>query len=525
MSLATGAATSPARALAAEKISRHYGQTRALCEVSVTLRRGEVHGIAGHNGAGKSTLLRVLSGAEQPDAGHLLLDGEPLMLGSPAAALAAGVVCVYQELSLAQNLTVAQNIFLGGELNRGGTTLDRRMNLEATRMLEQFELPLRAADTVSRLPVASRQMVEILRALHRKANYILLDEPTTALQPAQIDVLLAQLRRLVAEQDVAVAMIDHKLDELYAVADRITVLADGELVFSQLTTDAPRRQVIRAIVGTGDRRALEAIAAPDRAMKVQNDAPLGGNNVLELRALTSHRLTRVDLVVPAGRVLAIYGLIGSGRTRLLRTLMGLEPVTGGRLTVGGRVRRFRSPAQAMRAGIAYVSEERKADGFIPGSDAVDNAVLPVLWRYSPLGVVRRSQARRVAESELAALGIRGNIQGPIERLSGGNQQKAMLAKALLQKPKLLLLDEPTKGIDIGTKTQIHEIIRRLAHDDGVAVVVVSSEEEEILSVADDVAIMRSGALVEPTRLAGGLSVLEMRRLALGAREHPMSSAV
>jgi len=525
VSLATGAATSPARALAAEKISRHYGQTRALCEVSVTLRRGEVHGIAGHNGAGKSTLLRVLSGAEQPDAGHLLLDGEPLMLGSPAAALAAGVVCVYQELSLAQNLTVAQNIFLGGELNRGGTTLDRRMNLEATRMLEQFELPLRAADTVSRLPVASRQMVEILRALHRKANYILLDEPTTALQPAQIDVLLAQLRRLVAEQDVAVAMIDHKLDELYAVADRITVLADGELVFSQLTTDAPRRQVIRAIVGTGDRRALEAIAAPDRAMKVQNDAPLGGNNVLELRALTSHRLTRVDLVVPAGRVLAIYGLIGSGRTRLLRTLMGLEPVTGGRLTVGGRVRRFRSPAQAMRAGIAYVSEERKADGFIPGSDAVDNAVLPVLWRYSPLGVVRRSQARRVAESELAALGIRGNIQGPIERLSGGNQQKAMLAKALLQKPKLLLLDEPTKGIDIGTKTQIHEIIRRLAHDDGVAVVVVSSEEEEILSVADDVAIMRSGALVEPTRLAGGLSVLEMRRLALGAREHPMSSAV
>lgn len=525
MSLATGAAKSQARALAADQISRHYGQTRALSEVSVTLRRGEVHGIAGHNGAGKSTLLRVLSGAEQPDAGRLLLDGEPLTLGSPSAALAAGVVCVYQELSLAQNCTVAQNIFLGGELNRGGTTLDRRMNAEADRLLEQFQLQLRPTDTVSRLPVASRQMVEILRALHRKANYILLDEPTTALQPAQIDVLFAQLRRLVAEQDVAVAMIDHKLDELYAVADRITVLADGELVFSQPTADAPRQQVIRAIVGTGDRRALEVIAAPDRATRVQDNAPLGGETILELQALTSHRLIQVDVVVPAGRVLGIYGLIGSGRTRLLRTVMGLEPVTGGRLTVRGRVRRFRSPAQAMRAGIAYVSEERKADGFIPGSDAVDNAVLPVLRRFSPLGVVRRRQARRAAESELAALDIRGNVQGPIERLSGGNQQKAMLAKALLQKPVLLLLDEPTKGIDIGTKAQIHEIIRRLAHDDGVAVVVVSSEEEEILSVGDDVAIMRSGALVEPTRPAGGLSVLELRRWALGAHEQPLPSAV
>lgn len=521
MSLATGATSG--RALAADRISRHYGQTRALFQVSVTLRRGEVHGIAGHNGAGKSTLLRVLSGAEQPDDGRLLLDGEPLTLGSPAAALAAGVVCVYQELSLAQNLTIAQNIFLGGELNKGGTTLDRKMNAEAARLLEQFELPLRPTETVSRLPVASRQMVEILRALHRKANYILLDEPTTALQPAQIDVLFAQVRRLVSEEDVSVAIIDHKLDELYAVADRITVLADGELVFSQPTVDAQRQQVITAIVGTGDRRAMEALDAPGRAPKLQDDRRLTGATILELQALTSHRLTQVDLAVPAGSVLGIYGLIGSGRTRLLRTIMGLESVTGGRMTFGGSIHRFRSPAQAMRAGIAYVSEERKADGFIPGSDAVDNAVLPVLRRYSPLGIVHRRRARQAAESELAAIGIRGNVRGPIERLSGGNQQKALLAKALLQKPSLLLLDEPTKGIDIGTKAQIHDIIRRLAHDEGVAIIVVSSEEEEILAVADDVAIMRSGALVEPPRPAEELSVLLLRQWALGTIGQSMPS--
>ncbi len=508
-------ATEQMRALSAESIGRHYGQTRALHDVSVTLRRGEVHGIAGHNGAGKSTLLRILSGAEQPDSGRLLLDGEPVTLGSPAAALAAGVVCVYQELSLAQNLTVAQNIFLGGELHRAGTALDRRMNAEAARLLEQFELPLRPTDTVSRLPVASRQMVEILRALHRKASYILLDEPTTALQPAQIDVLFTQLRRLVAEQQVAVAIIDHKLDELYAVADRITVLADGELVFSQTAADARREDVIHAIVGTGDRRALQAIAEPERAVTVRDSAAVGGATVLELRGLTSHRLAQVDLAVPAGRVLGIYGLIGSGRTRLLRTIMGLEAVTGGRMTVEGRPRRFRSPAQAMRSGIAYVSEERKADGFVPGRDALDNAVLPVLRRFSQWGVVHRRQGQRAAAEQLAAVGIRGDVRGPIERLSGGNQQKAMLAKALLQQPRLLLLDEPTKGIDIGTKAQIHDIIRRLAHESGVAVVVVSSEEEEILSVADDVAIMRAGSLVEPARPAGELSVLELRTWALG----------
>lgn len=501
--------------LAAEHISRRYGQTQALNRVDLVVRRGEVHGIAGHNGAGKSTLLRILSGAEQPDSGRLLLDGHEAHLTSPAAALRAGVACVYQELSLAGNLTVAQNIFLGGELHRAGRAKDKQMYTETARLLEQFDVRVRPTDQVSRLPVAQRQMIEILRALHRKASYVLLDEPTTALEPAQIDILLSSLRRIVREENVAVAIIDHKIEELYAVASHITVLADGEVMLSDRVENAPRERLVDAIIGTGDRRARIAAAAPTHTVKpsVSIDSSVGP--ALTLAGLATHRLRHVDLEIRPGRVLGLYGLVGSGRTRTLRTIVGLESLTAGTMTLFDRPYAPRSPAQAMKAGIAYVSEERKADGFIPGTDAFDNAALPVLSRYSRFGVIRREAARRAAREVLETLDIRGDVSSPIERLSGGNQQKALLGKALLQHPRLLLLDEPTKGIDIQTKAEIHDIIARLAHEQGVAVVIVSSEEEEILAVADEVAVMEAGRLDEPARPVGEFSVLGLRRRALG----------
>jgi ABC-type sugar transport system ATPase subunit len=501
--------------LAAEQISRRYGQTQALSRVDLVVRRGEVHGIAGHNGAGKSTLLRILSGAEHPDSGRLLLDGRETTLSSPAAALHAGVACVYQELSLAGNLTVAQNLFLGGELHTAGRVNDKRMNADTTRLLEQFDVRVRPTDQVGRLPVAQRQMIEILRALHRKARYVLLDEPTTALQPAQIDILLSSLRRIAGEEDVAVAIIDHKLEELYAVASHITVLADGEVVLSDRIENAPRARLVDAIIGTGDRRVREAAVAPTRAIKRSMSISSSGAQALQIAGLATRRLRHVDLEIRPGTVLGLYGLVGSGRTRTLRTIMGLEAPTRGTMTLFGRLYTPRSPAEGMKAGIAYVSEERKADGFIPGTDAFDNAALPVLARYSRFGVIRRGAAHRAAREVLETLDIRGDVSSPIERLSGGNQQKALLGKALLQHPRLLLLDEPTKGIDIGTKAEIHDIIARLAHEQGVAVVVVSSEEEEILAVADEVAVMQAGRLEEPARPVGEFSVLGLRRHALG----------
>jgi len=503
--------------LAAEQLSRRYGQTLALNGVDLVLRRGEVHGIAGHNGAGKSTLLRILAGAEHPDSGRILLDGDALSLTTPGAALAAGIVCVYQELSLAPNLTVAQNIFLGAERHTAGRVRDKAMNAETEKLLDQFDLRVAPTDILGRLPVAQRQIVEILRALHRRAGFVLLDEPTTALQPQQIDILLTSLRRIVEQQDVAVAMIDHKLEELDVVADQITVLADGQVVFSESVANAPRERLVEAIVGTGDRRARQAASTPGRpataaASKVESDDEQA---VLRLAGVQTHRLSNVNLDIRPGRVLGIYGLVGSGRTRLLRTIMGLEPLTGGTMALHGRIFRPGSPAGAMRAGIAYLSEERKADGFIPGTDAFDNAALPVLRRYSRFGIIRKNAARRAARTALAELDVRGNTTGPIERLSGGNQQKAVLGKTLLQRPQLLLLDEPTKGIDIGTKTDIHSIIRRLAHEQGVAIVVVSSEEEEILAVSDEVVVMSNGHINDTPTPTAEHSVLGLRRSALG----------
>ena len=500
--------------LAAEGISRQYGHTLALAGVDLSLRSGEVHGIAGHNGAGKSTLLRILSGAEQPDTGRITLNGNPLRLAGPASALAAGIACVYQELSLAPNMTVAQNIFLGSETNVAGRVRDRQMNSETAQLLEEFGVPVRPTDEVSRLPVAQRQMVEILRALHRRATFVLLDEPTTALQPDQIDLLIKALRRIVAERDVAVAMIDHKIDELYAVADRITVLTDGKVVLSDTVDNAPRERLIDAIVGTGSRQARDALLSPAHA-ELNGAAPSAGETVLRLSGVETDRLHGVDLDVRRGQVHGIYGLVGSGRTRLLRTIIGVEPIRAGQLTLLGEPYRPSGPREAIKRGIAYVSEERKADGFIPGSDAYDNAALPVLSRYSRFGVIRRSAARQAAREVLQNLDIRGDVSGPIERLSGGNQQKALLGKALMQKPKVLLLDEPTKGIDIAAKAEIHGIIRDLAHRDGVAVIVVSSEEEEILAVSDQVAVMRGGRIDGPPTPVAQHSVLDLRRNALG----------
>lgn len=510
-----------AQELTAHTVSKRYGQTLALDQITVTLRRGEIHGIAGHNGAGKSTLLRILAGAENPDTGGLRIGDRTVALSSPAAALSEGIVAVYQELSLAPNLTVAENLFLGNELNRLGRIERRSMNQTTGRLLGEFGLQIAATDRVGTLPVAQRQMVEILRGLHRNASFLLLDEPTTALQPEQIELLLATLRRVAVEQNIAIAIIDHKLDELYAVADRITALTDGRVALSAEVSRVPRQQLVNAIIGT-DEDDSNAATVAHRAFAAATDDSTDrpqmspGGAALRVEHLRTSRLTDVSLTVAPGRVLGIYGLVGSGRTRTLRTIMGLDKAISGSVSLWGRPFQPSSPAQAMRAGIAYVSEERKADGFVLGRDAFENAALPVLHRFSRFGVINRSAARRAARNTLGALDIRGNVDGPIERLSGGNQQKALLGKALLQQPRLLLLDEPTKGIDIGTKSEIHGIVRELAHGQGVAVIVVSSEEEEILALADDVVVMRNGRCDGNARPVADFDVTTLRRIALGS---------
>ena len=507
--------------LVAQGIVKRYGAANVLHDVAFTLRAGEVHGLVGHNGAGKSTLLKILAGAVAPDGGTILLDGRPVSFASPAAAAATGIVCVFQELSLLENLTVTQNLFLTREIATAGVLDKRAMREAAARHLAEFGLGLTGAEKVADLPVAQRQMIEIIGALARNARVILLDEPTTALERGQIDRLVATLRRIARERDVAIAVVDHKLDEVFAVCDRITALMDGRVVLDAPISAVSHEAVVEAIIGKQEAERLKAHDAASGKSPTKSAGSGRAAPILRVHSIGAPRgLRDVSFDLAPGEVLGLYGLAGSGRSRLLRTLYGLEPIEQGRMHLRDRPYRPQSPRDAMRVGIAFLSEERKANGFVPDFDAVRNCTLPILRRHAWAGVIRQQDAAREAVAVLERLRVRGDIHAPLVRLSGGNQQKALLAKAVLQRPAVLLLDEPTKGIDVGTKAEIHAFIRNLAAQSGVAVLVVSTEEEELLTVCDEVIVMQHGRCSGRRHDAAMLDTVALRRLALETAPAP-----
>jgi ABC-type sugar transport system ATPase subunit len=491
-------------------LTKWYGATRALSDVNLEIRPGRVVALIGHNGAGKSTLLRALSGAEIPDEGAIKLDGRAAEFRSPAEATAAGIACVYQELSLINELTVAENIFLGAEM-RIGPMLDRRaMNREADQVCAEFSIPARATDLVAHLPVAQRQLLEVARAIHRDAKYLLLDEPTTALEQSQIDDLLGIIRRLSSEKNIGILLIDHKLDEVYAVANQIVGLANGEIVLAGDARTMAREDIIEAIVGAGEDTRRLAGHGPSRDDSSADRNRQVGGVVFEVRGLADNGLAGVDLKVFAGEVLGIYGLVGSGRSRFLRTVYGAEPAPKGAMFLRGKPFKPKRPDSSIGFGVAFLSEERKSDGFIPQMTSIENIVMPVLDRYLLAGLLKWNALRHAAAATLRGVSIRGDVHQPITSLSGGNQQKALFARAILQSPDLLLLDEPTKGVDIGAKAEIYEIIRRVASE-GRSVIVVSSEEEELLEIADRIVVFRNGACDGKAIPETDLSVTTLRR--------------
>lgn len=517
---------------AAAGITKQYGRTLALDDVSISFRRGEIHGLVGHNGAGKSTLLRIIAGAERPDAGELTLLGRAIAPAEPSEALAAGIACVYQELTFPDNLTVAESLFLGQEVTRRGV-LDRSgMRREALRLCRSVGLDIDPTARLASASVAERQLLEITAALNRRARLLLLDEPTTALEPAQIEALFSTIRRTARDHGVAVGIVDHRLDEIFAVADRVTALTDGRVSLSGRTSEVARESLVRAIVGTRARSPSESgeagvVGGVDTGPSHQAGVGVGASgehrpSTLTVRELRSARLDGVDLVVSAGEIVGVYGLTGSGRSRLLRTLFGDESAIAGQIELDGRPFRPRSPGDAIRAGLAYVPEERKANGFVPRMSALRNVTLPVIGRYRRFGFLQRARMRRDAAQALADLGVRGDVSGPMVLLSGGNQQKVLFGRSAMQQPRLLLLDEPTKGIDIGAKAEIHRIIRRLAREHGVAILLVSSEEEEILDVADQVVVMRAGSCDGIRHPAASLGIAALRHLALGPSPGPVA---
>lgn len=495
--------------LTAIDLTRRYGDTLALDHASLTIRPGEVHGLMGHNGAGKSTLLKMLTGADRPDSGRITVDGHIVSLTRPSDAHDAGIVGVYQELSLINNLTVAENLFLGHEKVRGAALDRRSMRDTANELLERYAIEADADSVVGTLPVASRQMIEVASAIRRRARYLLLDEPTTALGPKQVEQLFDRLRAIALADDVGIVLVDHRLDEVYAVAQRITAMTDGRVVLSGAVGEIPRPELEKALIGDRNPDAVPA------ARRERSAAARHGQIVLSCRELRTERLKGVDLEVRAGEVLGLYGLVGSGRTRTLRAIFGLERVQSGVLELAGSGYVPGSPSGAIRRRIAFISEERKHDGFIPGFTPAENVELPVLERFARFGVLHRRSLHQASAKALVSVNIRGDVTRPIELLSGGNQQKVLLTKALIQEPEILLLDEPTKGIDIGAKAEISTMIRNLAQNAGMAVVVATSDEEELLELADKVQIMHQGRTVGKPLPANGLSTVELRRLALG----------
>lgn len=504
-----------AEALIVEGVTKYYGPTLALSDAHLTVERGSVLAVVGHNGAGKSTLLRSLSGAERPDAGRLLIGGEELHLTSPADAAARGIACVYQELSLVEQLTVAENLFLGREETRAGRLARRSMNRMARGICEEFAIDAHPGDRVGSLPVAQRQMLEVARAVHRGSRFLLLDEPTTALELGQVDRLLETMRRL-ADDGLGIVFVNHKLDEVFAVADRVVALADGKVVLAGPTTEIDRAAVVRAVVG--ERVAAVTAAAPEptaRAAAHADGVDPADEPPVVFRAeeVGGPVLANVSLTVRAGEIIGIYGLVGSGRSRFLRTVYGMEPATRGTMSLNSRPYHAATPLQAVKKGVAYLPEERKLDGIIPQLDTHSNAALPVLRRFVRLGVLRWRLLREKTSGELSKVAVRGDLDSPLSSLSGGNQQKVLFARATLQQPALLLLDEPTKGVDIGAKTEIYQIIRQLARQEQVGIIIVSTEVEEVLAVSDGVVVFRAGTCDGVTRPAATLGAAELRELA------------
>ncbi len=511
----------PVHTLKAVDIVKVFGDTHALRGVSLELKSGEIHGLVGHNGAGKSTLLRVFSGSIPPDDGKIQKDGHTVDFHSPADAIRAGVATVYQELSLLPNLTVAENTFLGSELARLGMVKRSAMEKQTKQLFERFELNISPKVRLCELGIAQRQLVEIVVAVHRNADFLLLDEPTSSLEATLIERMLTWLDTLARREHVGILFIGHKIDELLAIASRITVLSDGMVQLQKNRNEFDRSEIVSAVIGTQketEKNSIVSLSTPPDASRV-----LADKTVLSVRNLQAEYLSTVSLNVQENKVTGLYGLVGSGRSRFLRALIGVEPILSGHIRLFGSEYAPKNPRHASMLGVVFVTEDRKIDGFVPQMTAKQNALLPVLDEFSKVGWLRLKEIDKEAAALLKNLAVLGDIGGPMIRLSGGNQQKVLFARAIRQKPRLLLLDEPTKGVDIGAKAEIYRLIRRLTQEQSITVIMVSSEEQEILSVADDVAIFRHGScdgiMYDSKKLDEG----KLRALAWHVEESDVSS--
>jgi ribose transport system ATP-binding protein len=484
MSLSTKAGPSSEQPiLEVRGISKSFPGVRALKKVDLRIWSGEVHALMGENGAGKSTLMKILSGAYRPDSGEILLNGEPVQFRTPYDARSAGVAIIYQELTVAPNLTVSGNVFLGSELKRFGFLKDAvAMDRKTQEVLHRLGARFKASDRASHLAVAEQQQVEIARALFYKSRVLVMDEPTAALSNRETDRLFEIVRQLRAE-GLAIIYISHRMAEVYELADRLSVLRDGEYVGELTRAEFSADKVIEMMVG----RRLEEFY--ERAKHT------AGSVVLDVKNMDDgKRVKHASFQLRAGEVVGLAGLVGAGRTELARLIFGADKRKSGEVYLNGRKLRINRPQTAIRAGIGYVPEDRKLQGVFLQMSSAANITMNILGRCAAGGILNFGKLQERAKAEVEALHVRtASLASQAGGLSGGNQQKLLLARWLEINPKVLMLDEPTRGVDVGAKAEIYGLIQRLV-EKGMAVLFISSELPEIVGVCDRVLVMREGEI-------------------------------
>ncbi|HCI5985394.1 ATP-binding cassette domain-containing protein [Klebsiella sp. HSTU-Sny5] len=487
-------------------IAKAFGKFYALKGVDLTVWPGEIHALMGENGAGKSTLMKILAGAYTATSGEILIDGKPQTIRGPKDALAAGITLIYQEMQLAPNLTVAENIFLGSELARGGLVQRKAMLSQAQAVIDRLGAQFKASDRVMTLTIAEQQQVEIARALHRQSRILVMDEPTAALSSRETQRLFDLILRL-RDEGMAIIYISHRMAEVYELSDRVSVLRDGQYVGSLVRDKLNAPELVRMMVG----RPLSDLFNKER------DIPRGQPRLRVEDLTDGGKVKPSSLVVHAGEIVGLAGLVGAGRSELAQLIFGVRKATGGVIEIDGEPVVIHSPREAIDHGIGFLTENRKEQGLFLELAAQENITMATLERDATWGMLNRRKAQTISDHAIQLLNIRvPHAQVRAGGLSGGNQQKLLISRWVAIGPRILILDEPTRGVDVGAKSEIYRIMNDMARQ-GVAILMISSELPEVVGMSDRVYVMREGTIAGELQ-SGDISQEQIMTLATGVND-------
>ena len=466
-----------------KNVSKSFGNTNVLNKVNLTIRKGEILALCGENGAGKSTMMNVVSGVLRRDEGEVIFDGKPVNFSSPREGVFAGISFVHQELALCQHLTVAENMWMWSMPNKGGVINHKELYRKTDEILKNFDVDFKATDYVYTLSVAQQQVAEIAKALSLDAKLIILDEPTSSITDSEAEKLFKVLRQLRAE-GIGIVYISHRMNEVFSLCDRVTVLRDGSIVMTEDIKNVTEDKVITSMVG----REISDFYPPKAEVKQEE-----GEELLRVEHFTGKGFQDISFTLHKGKILGFSGLIGSGRSELMKAVCGIGGYyKSGKLFFKGQEIRNKNYGESIARKICYLTEDRKKDGVFLDRSVRDNVIVSILGELTSHGVLNDREGNRITEEQVKSMRVKlADSSQPIGSLSGGNQQKAMIGKWMAVKPEIIIMDEPTRGIDVGAQSEIHFMLRRLC-DEGVGVILISSEMPEVMGMSDEVIVMHEG---------------------------------